>query len=178
MTTARSLARTALFTALLCVLAAVTIPLGPVPITLQTLGVYAAGLFLPPAQAALAALAYLLLGAAGLPVFAGFSGGIGVVAGPAGGFLFGFIPAAAVISRLSSASSSGLSSEKDPSLPIQITALICGCVIIHLAGLIQLTLVGGSGWRQALAAGVLPFLPAEAAKAALALFLRHRIHRV
>jgi biotin transport system substrate-specific component len=84
-----------LFAALTAVGAFIRVPVGPVPLTLQTLLVYSAGLFLGPAGGALSQLTYVTLGLVGLPIFTG-GGGIAYVFSPTFGYLIGFIPAAGV----------------------------------------------------------------------------------
>lgn len=87
----RSLCLTALFTTLLCVGAWITIPVGMPPYTMQSFMLYCALWLLTPKQAFAAVSLYLLMGAIGLPVFAGFQGGFGVLLGPTSGYLFGFL---------------------------------------------------------------------------------------
>ena len=78
----------ALFTALIAVLAQISIPLpGGVPLTLQTLAVPLAGIVLGPRRGTFSTLLYVLLGAIGIPVFANFTGGLGIVLGVTGGFI-------------------------------------------------------------------------------------------
>ena len=89
---------TALLAAALCVMAPMTVPLSPVPITLATLGVYLAAGLLGPWRGAAAVGLYLLLGAVGVPVFAGFSAGFPVLFGLTGGFLWGYLPAVLIVS--------------------------------------------------------------------------------
>ena len=89
--TSRSIAQCGLCCALLACSAWVTIPFGPVPFTLQTLAVALVPQVLARREAVFTVAAYLVLGAIGLPVFSGFQGGIGVLAGPTGGFLWGFL---------------------------------------------------------------------------------------
>ncbi len=86
----QDMARIALFSALLAVCAWTSIP-GPVPFTLQSFGVFLSVLVLGGRSAMLSILLYLLLGLVGLPVFAGFAGGIGHLLGATGGFLLGFL---------------------------------------------------------------------------------------
>lgn len=93
---------TGLSIALIATGAFITVPLGPVPFTLQTLMVGIVLCLLPPKYAACAVGGYLLLGSLGLPVFSGFRGGIGVLAGPTGGFLIGFFVATLIIAFLRS----------------------------------------------------------------------------
>ena len=87
---------TALLAAALCVMAPFAVPMGPVPITLATLGVYLAAGLLGPWRGTAAVGVYLLLGGIGVPVFAGFVGGIQQLVGPTGGFLWGYLLCAAV----------------------------------------------------------------------------------
>lgn len=87
---------TALLAAALCVMAPFAVPLGPVPITLATLGVYLAAGLLDPLRSSAAVGLYLLLGGFGVPVFAGFSGGVQHLTGPTAGFLWGYLLCAAV----------------------------------------------------------------------------------
>ena len=90
--------------AVLCVLAPLSIPIGPVPVTLATLVVYLMGSLLGWKWGTAACLAYLLAGLAGLPVFSGFQGGPGVLLGATGGYILGFLASAllywAVTARL------------------------------------------------------------------------------
>jgi biotin transport system substrate-specific component len=88
---ARSVAFIALTVAIIAVSAWITVPIGPVPVTLQMFALTFAVVVLSPREAIVAIVCYLALGAVGVPVFAGMSGGIGVLAGPTGGFLWGWI---------------------------------------------------------------------------------------
>ena len=83
----------ALFAALIAVCAWVTIP-GSVPFTLQTMGVFLAVGLLGGKRGTAAVLVYILLGAVGMPVFSGFSGGVGRLLGTTGGYIIGFLVAA------------------------------------------------------------------------------------
>ncbi len=91
------LAYVAVFAALIAALGQVSVFLGPVPFTLQTLGIALAGLCLGPWRGGAAVLLYLLIGAAGLPVFSGGRAGWPVLLGPSGGYLLSFLFAAVLI---------------------------------------------------------------------------------
>ena len=85
-----------IFAALMAICSFITIPLGftPVPINLATLGVFLTGGILGKKYGSISLIVYILLGAVGVPVFAGFKGGLGVLAGPTGGYIIGYLAAA------------------------------------------------------------------------------------
>ncbi|MDE8702332.1 biotin transporter BioY [Adlercreutzia equolifaciens] len=87
----RSVAFVGLTIALIASSAIIAVPIGPVPITLQMFAITFAIVVLPPKAATAAIVGYLVLGAVGVPVFSGMRGGIGVLAGPTGGFLWGYL---------------------------------------------------------------------------------------
>ena len=90
----RDITFTAVGIALISVSAWVTVPIGPVPFTLQTMALAFVLVAMSPVQSTLAVMLYLVLGAAGLPLFSGMRGGVGVLLSPTGGFLIGFALAA------------------------------------------------------------------------------------
>ncbi len=166
----RNMILVAIFAAILAILSQIVfnVPVSPAPITLQTFGIYLIALLLGGPMGALAVLLYLALGAVGLPVFAGGEGGIGVILGPKGGFLLAF-PIAAYISGFLI---TRLNREKIVSYLI---AVLPGFLLIFVLGTLQLKLVLGLSLWPALLAGVIPFLPGEALKIFLAVFLSFRI---
>lgn len=119
---------------------------GPVPITLQTFGVLLCGAVLGARRGFLAVLLYLVVGAAGLPVFAGGTGGLGAFSGPTVGYLVGFPLGAAVC---------GLVVERLPrrtlqtSVPAILVAGLLGTLVIHLAGMAGLVWRLDIGWSAA-----------------------------
>lgn len=159
----RQLTITALLTALLTLLAQISIPIPftPVPVTGQTLGIFLSVLLLGKRQALLAILSYLLLGAAGVPVFASGRGGLPVLLGPTGGYLLGFLPGAYLGSRF-------LQGRTNPNIRHTITALFLCILFYYLPGTLQLSLVMRLSFSQAILAGTLPYLLPDLAKAALA----------
>ncbi len=96
----QNLVITGMFTALLCVLAQITIPMVPIPLTLSVYAIFLIGTLLPPKSALMSVLAYILLGAFGLPVFAGFKGGFHILTGVTGGFIMAY-PIMALITAFS-----------------------------------------------------------------------------
>ncbi len=156
---AADLARTGLFAALIIVCTHLSIPLpSGVPLTLQTFAVALGGFLLGPVYGTLAVAVYLLLGAAGLPVFSGFAGGIGRFAGPTGGFLWGFLLLAC---------GCGLGGRR--SLPLRFLPGLAGLLLCHLLGALWYARSAGLAFPAAAAAVSLPFLPKDIASLALAL---------
>ena len=150
----------ALFAALTAVGAFLALPIGPVPIVLQNLFVYLAGLLLGARWGLASVGTYLLAGACGLPVFAGGTGGIGRFLGPTGGYLVGYLPAVFLIGWI--AQNAGRRPLGD------VAAMLCGTVALYACGLLGLKLLTGLSWAKTLAAGMLPFLPGDAVKIAVA----------
>ena len=87
-----ALTLTAMMIPVIAVAAQLALPIASVPMTLQTFAVCFAGLMLGPMRGVAAVAVYLLMGAIGIPVFAGFTGSLAAVVGPTGGFLVGFLP--------------------------------------------------------------------------------------
>lgn len=96
----KNITRIAIFAALTAVSAFFSLPIGPVPITLQTLVVVLSGMFLGANYGAFSQLLYILIGLTGIPIFAGMQGGIAHVLKPSFGFLIGFILAAYLTGKI------------------------------------------------------------------------------
>lgn len=153
----------ALFAALMAAGAFIRVPVGPVPITLTTLFLVLAGLILGSGGGSATVLVYLAMGAAGLPVFAG-GGGPAVFAGPTGGFLIAYIPAAAVAGLCAEAAAG-----KDRGRIFwYIAGAAAATIIIYAGGVPWLKYRLAMNWPKAFAAGMLPFLPGDGLKAAAA----------
>lgn len=132
------------------------IQIGPVPITGQTLAVLMLAALLGARRGALAVIAYLAQGLAGLPVFAMINGPMAFT-GPTGGYLIGFIPAAYV---------TGLLAEKgwDRQFITTALAMALGNVIIYACGLTHLCILTGGVSKTVLTAGLVPFIPGDILK--------------
>lgn len=142
---------------------AVPLPFSPVPVTGQTAAVLLVGALLGSRRGSLAVLVYIAQGAAGLPVFAGGAFGLSRVLGPTGGYLLGFVAAAFLV---------GLLAERgwDRRPLTTAAAMALGNVVIYTVGALWLAVFVG-GLRQALAVGVVPFLPGDLLKIAVAAIL-------
>ena len=159
--------RVALMAAVAAVAAqlAVPLPFTPVPFTLQVLAVVLSGLLLGPRQAALAMAVYVLVGAAGAPVFSQFQGGLGVILGPRGGYLVSY-PAAAALAGL--AAHSAANAPRRRTLAVSFLAGCAALAVVYASGAAWLSLVTGLPVWAAVAQGVLPFVVFDLAKVALA----------
>jgi biotin transport system substrate-specific component len=140
--------------------ASVPIPGSPVPVTGQTLALLLVGFFLGARRGALALALYIAEGVAGLPVFAGGAAGPGVLVGPTAGYLLSFPAAAWVAGALASPRSS---------VARIVLASLASHAVIFAGGLAVLARFVGPG--NAVATGLLPFLPGEAIKIASALVI-------
>lgn len=156
-------------TALICVLAPLSIPIGPVPISLTNLVIYIALYVLGCKKGTISYLVYLLIGLIGVPVFSGFTSGAGKLFGPTGGYLIGFIPmaliAGVVIDRYAK------------KWYLCLAAMILGTAVCYALGTAWLAFQGGMGIAQALAAGVFPFIPGDLIKMIVALLLGPQIEK-
>lgn len=169
------LARIAVFAALIAAMALTpAIPLGPVPITLQTLGIALTGLCLGPWRGLAAVALYVVVGAAGLPVFSGGAAGIGVLVGPTGGYLLSF-PLAALVGGFVArwAVRRGLS-KATPFIMMGGLLLARYLVILPIA-VTHLSQVLGLTWVQALAIDV-PFWIGDLIKSVVAVVLAVAVH--
>lgn len=162
----------ALFAAVLAASAWISIPIGTVPITLQVFAVLLAGLLLRPLAAFSAVGVYVLMGAANIPVFANGTGGWGVLFGPTGGYIFGFLLAAPAVAVVAIALSRRL-----PSVLAETIGCAIGVGIIYALGWTQLAVVTGMGLQKAFFAGVAPFILLDAAKAAVAVGVAASVRR-
>lgn len=151
---------TALFAAIIGIMAQITIPLPLVPITGQTLAIGLAATILGKKYGTLSVIVYIMLGIAGLPVFSGMSSGLGVVFGPTGGYIIGFLPAAFFI---------GWILERFGfTVTTAIIANIIGMIITLSFGSVWLKFVAELSWMAAITGGVTPFIIVGIIKAVLA----------
>ena len=163
----RDLTLIAVFAAVITVCAWISIP-AAVPFTLQTLGIFLAVGLLGGRRGSAAVLVYILLGAAGLPVFAGFTGGVGILLGPTGGYILGFL-FMALVYWLGERRAGG-------ALKGTAALLLLGLLLCYAFGTAWFMAVysmntGPIGLAAALAWCVLPFIVPDLIKLALALLL-------
>lgn len=159
--------RVALMAALTAVSAQIVIPLpfSPVPFTLQVPVVILSGLLLGVRYGALAQLVYVLIGAVGAPVFALFSGGLGVILGPTGGYLMAY-PLAAAVAGLAAGAAVG--SNRRRALAFCGGAGLGALAIIYAGGVLWLSFQTQLPLGVAVVQGVLPFVVFDLVKVAVA----------
>jgi biotin transport system substrate-specific component len=147
----------------LAICAQLQVPLQPVPITMQTFGVLLLGMAYGSRLGAATVALYLAEGAFGLPVFAEFKGGLPVLMGPTGGYLFGFVIAAWLVGALAERG-------WDRSIHRTALAMLFGNIVLYIPGLIWLAgFVGGA--KEAIQFGLAPFWIGDILKLALAAVL-------
>lgn len=151
--------------AITCILAPLSIPLpGGVPVSLATFASMLAGVLLGGSLGAVSQLIYILLGAVGLPVFAGWTGGLGNVLGMTGGFIIGYIPLAWHTGLIYKKFGSR---EKMPvRLFFMIIGMLVGNIVLYAFGTVWFMVVTGSSLEVSLAACVIPFIPGNFVKMA------------
>lgn len=159
----RNLTLCAMCAAITCVLSPVSIPLaGGVPVSLATFAVMLSGILLGAKKGAVSQLVYVFLGSAGLPVFAGWTGGIGVIAGMTGGYILGYIPqawlAGLVYHRF------GRGRKHGSRIMWMAIAMTAGTAALYSLGTIWFILSTGMAVKAAIAACVLPFIPGDILK--------------
>ena len=155
--TIRGMIYASMFGAATAVGAFIIIPFPLVPITLQTLFLNLAAALLGAHLGGLSQIVYILLGIIGLPVFAGGKAGIGVLFGPTGGYLIGFIVAAYLIGKL-------IEIKEKPGFFWMALSMVAGLIVIYFFGVIQLSFVAKFSLAKAISVGVLLFLPGDAIK--------------
>lgn len=163
----------ALFAALIAVCAWVTIP-GSVPFTLQTMGVFLAVGLLGGKRGTAAVLVYILLGAVGLPVFSGFSGGVGRLLGTTGGYIIGFLVAALAMWAMEA-----IFGRAKWVLPV---SMFLGLLLCYAFGTVWFLVLytqtkGAISVVSVLSMCVIPFILPDLMKIALALLLTNRLGR-
>ncbi len=175
--TIKEMTLVAMFTAFTSIGAFITIPIGEVPISLQTLFVLLSGLILGPKLAALSQLVYLVLGLIGLPIFTNLTGGLQAITRPSFGFILGFVFAAYFVGKIAH--------QKKESSTIYIwLASLVGTIIIYLFGLpymyfILNTVMGkGLTFKNVFNIGCLIFLPGDLLKLTIASYAAEKTFKI
>lgn len=168
---AKQLALAGLMTAVICILApfSLNIPVSPVPISLGTLAIYFVVSILGMKYGTVSVAVYILLGLVGLPVFSNFTGGAGKLFGPTGGYIIGYLFMALIC---------GFFIDKwSDHLLLNFLGMVLGTAVCYLFGTVWLAVQASMTFSQALAAGVLPFIPADLVKLILAMLIGRQVRK-
>ena len=169
--TTRIMTFTAISTAITCILAplSISIPISPVPVSLTIFAIFISVYVLGLRYGMVSFLLYAFIGLIGVPVFSKFTGGPGVLLGPTGGYIIGFVFVVFF---------SGVFIERfENKRFMHALGMIIGVAICYIFGTSWLARQAGLGFKEALFAGVIPFIPADAVKMAVALFVGPRLRR-
>jgi biotin transport system substrate-specific component len=167
----KQLALVGLMAAVICVLGpiALNIPVSPVPISLGTLAIYFVVSVLGMKLGTLSVLIYILLGLAGVPVFASFTAGAGKLFGPTGGYIIGYIFMALIC---------GFFVEKfNHKLPLYFLGMVLGTAVCYLFGTAWLGFQLDKTFLQALSIGVLPYIPGDLVKLIIAMAVGFQVRK-
>lgn len=163
------IAMIAVMTAVTCVLAPLSIPIGPVPISLTNLVIYFSLYILGAKKGTIGYVIYLLIGLVGIPVFSSFTGGPGKLFGPTGGYLIGFIPLALIAGFF-------IDHFRNNKV-LCFIGMVLGTAVCYAIGTAWLAVQAHMTAQVALMAGVIPFLPGDFIKMILALLIAPQIRK-
>ena len=165
----KNMTKIAVMTAVICILGPLSIPIGPVPISLTPLTILLSVYILGTASGSVATLLYVFLGAVGLPVFGGFTGGFGIIAGPTGGYIIGYVFLALI---------SGWFIEHFYNMVwVQYMGMCLGMAVLYAFGTAWLAYVAHMTFAEALAVGVFPFIAVDMIKMAVSIILGRAVNK-
>lgn len=156
----RNLVLCAMCAAITCVLAPISVPIGPVPISLATFAVMLAGVLLGAKFGFISQAIYVLLGIVGVPVFAGYKAGVGVIAGMTGGYIVAY-PLLALFIGLIYWKFGRNAKNKVWKIVWMFIGMIVGTAVLYAFGTAWFCVVSGMGLVEALGLCVIPFLPGD-----------------
>lgn len=146
------------------------IPFTPIMLTAQTIIVNLIGLILTPLHAAISVMLFILLGAIGLPIFAGGEGGLGALLGPTGGFIIGFLFSAIAISYFKG--------KKHNILRYVLATVFIGMPVTYLLGASYMSYILNMDYMRAIQLAVIPFLLGDTIKCLMASMVATRINKI
>ncbi|MCI8590454.1 MAG: biotin transporter BioY [Clostridiales bacterium] len=158
----------ALFAALIAVCSQILIPISAIPINLALFAVWMCGAVLGWLYGSIAVITYIALGAIGIPVFTNFRGGIGVLAGPTGGYIVGYLVGVLLCGALI-----GRFSKTFWMYPV---AMTLGCIVCYAFGTLWYMILTHTGLISALTMCVLPYLPGDVIKIILASLISYKLN--
>lgn len=158
---------TAVFAAVICVLSPLTLPFSPVPFSFSVFIICCVSVAIGK-KAAVSVLLYIIIGAAGLPVFSAFTGGAGVIAGATGGFIIGYIPFSLII---------GIASHKIKKGVLLYAVSAGALAVLYAFGAGWYAYTANTGLREVLTVSVFPFIIPDILKTAAGVFCGCRIKK-
>lgn len=175
----RQISLSILFAILIGVSSWISIPIDPVPLTMQTVFIFLAALLLPMEFALLAVVFYILLGVAGLPVFSNGNSGIETLVGPTGGFFGGFILAVFAISLLTKNVRYNLEGKSKAQLYWSVArACLAGTFLIQICGMMWGKIYTGNSWPEIIEGWLNPFYFNMVLKIIIAVFVSVEIWKI
>lgn len=158
----------AVFAAVLCVFSITAVPVGTIPVTLGVLGVLLCAVILGRKRSLIATAIFILLGAAGLPVFSGMQGGVQVLLGPTGGYIWAYPVMCLLV---------GTAAQRQKHRFIICLVCVISVCICYFFGTAQFVLLTQKTWQQALVLCVYPFILPDMVKCVLAAWLGTQLRR-
>lgn len=161
-----------LTTALICVVAPLTVPLpfSPVPISFANLIIYLCAVIVGTKKITISVLMYILIGAVGVPVYSGYNAGLQRIAGPTGGYLLGFIACAVF---------TGVFVEKfENKIYMYAIGMVIGTCVCYIMGTVWLSYCNNLTFMQALWAGVIPLVPGDIVKIVIAVLAGYKMRKL
>lgn len=164
----KNMTYTALMTAVICILAPLSIQIGPIPISFTNLVLYFAVYIIGTKYATYSYMIYYLLGLVGLPVFSGFTGGFGKAFGPTGGCLIGFFFMTVI---------SGIFVSKFNNKIMQFAGMIIGIVVVYILAVLWFSFVMKTSLLESFMVCVAPFIIIDLIKMILAMYVGSAIRK-
>lgn len=152
----------ALLAAVYCIISPMVIPIGPVPISFTNLLLYLSLYLVGGRMTVISYVVYILMGLVGLPVFSGYSGGIGKLLGPTGGYIIGFLPMAMI---------AGMIVDRYSSSMIRFWGILGATLIAYILETIWFCVVMDTVFVAALGICVFPFIPGDIVKIVIAVVI-------
>lgn len=159
----------ALFTAFIAICSQIAIHIGDIPISLSMLAIYITGMVLGAKYGVISVIVYILLGAVGIPVFAGGKGGAAVILGPTGGFIIGYIFCVMIVGWFNG--------KKEKNKIYSIISMILGLISCYVLGMGWYSIISEVPIKLALKYCVIPFIPGDIIKIIIAVIVYDIIHK-
>lgn len=160
---------TAIFAAIICILSVITVPIGTIPISLSLFAIILTAISLGAKRGVLSVIVYILIGSLGIPVFSGFKGGLHILFGPTGGFIFSYIFVALIVSFASQ--------KTNKKLTLFLFSLL-SLAICYLIGSFQYALISKVSFYNSLTVCVFPFIIFDILKALLAVNIGLKLKKI